>query len=676
MRNIRFPLTFLIVLLVSHQTGPAQSGFEVDQPIYVEEIRDATLIELHSENRAGASRYELSFFALGRHFELQLEPTRLYAPDAMIRWVTPSGDIFEKPEVSHYYKGRLIGESGSWVRMSIREGRASGIIRTAQEVYLLRPAAYFDRSANPRSVVAYRMSDLPSLWDTYSCDVDDDMRMPPDEDARPERTALSDFQMTSNELQQQASGLALKEVEINLVADGAYFTAHGSSAATRMADVIHDMSGIYENDVGVIFSISGATVYTPATDPFTESTSPSDLLESFTFDQSHTVGHDLAHLFTGRDLDGSTVGIAWLSVVCRDPYGTGLSQDLSNSTYRMLLTAHEVGHNFSAIHDGSGDCSATPYGYIMWPSLNPSATEFSDCSQSFINSHVDSRSCLSEVLPAIPSEDILALIVRYYNDILGRPPEPGGAEWWSSEIERLIALGVDVQEGFITVAKQFFNSQEYLNRGRSDWEYAGDLYQTFFERTPSQAERDFWIDQILQGVSRNTVMNAFVFSVEFNTYMAGIFGPRLARPENNLINDSYRGLLSRLPDNSGFNYWLGRVRTAQCGGNPAEIRNLAYQIVSLFLSLPEYANRNRDSAGYIEDLYDGIMRREGDPAGVNYWIDLLETGGKSQDEVLQDFTGSTEFQVRVDEVIAVGCYASNLALVDPVQRNGPDRRKR
>jgi hypothetical protein len=186
------------------------------------------------------------------------------------------------------------------------------------------------------------------------------------------------------------------------------------------------------------------------------------------------------------------------------------------------------------------------------------------------------------------------------------------------------------------------------------------LYQTFFERAPGQAERDFWANQISQGVSRNMVMNYFVFSYEFDTYMTGLFGMRLARPENNLTNDFYRGLLSRLPDDGGFNYWLGRIRTAQCGADSGEIRDLAHQIAYQFTSSLEYTGRNRDSAGFVEDLYDGILRRQGDPGGVAYWVNALTSGMKNRAEVLQDFTQAAEFQTRVDEVIAEGCYQGSL----------------
>jgi hypothetical protein len=240
---------------------------------------------------------------------------------------------------------------------------------------------------------------------------------------------------------------------------------------------------------------------------------------------------------------------------------------------------------------------------------------------------------------------------------LGRAPEPGGAEVWQSQVERLASLGVDIQEGFRVIAKLFFNSQEYISKDKTDAEYVVDLYQTFFERTPGTTERDFWVSRITQGVSRNTVMNFFSFSKEFGDYMIGVFGPSLSRPEYGLVNDFYRGLLTRLPDDSGFSYWLDQIQSVQCGGDAQAIQELAFQIASLFVSLSEYTSKNRDSAGYVEDLYDAVMRRDGDPSGIAYWVNTLETGEMTREEVMRYFTESEEFQGRVDNVIAAGCFA-------------------
>ncbi|MCM2264661.1 MAG: DUF4214 domain-containing protein [Desulfuromonadales bacterium] len=250
---------------------------------------------------------------------------------------------------------------------------------------------------------------------------------------------------------------------------------------------------------------------------------------------------------------------------------------------------------------------------------------------------------------------VSGMITRYYNTILGRAPDAGGLSAWQGEMARLVTLGMDSREGFIILAKMFFNSAEYLNKGKTNAAYVTDLYATFFDRSPAPAETAFWTDRIVSGVSRNTVMNYFVFSSEFDSYMQDRLGIPVARPENNMVNDFYRGLLSRTPDDGGYNYWLDSFQTAQCNADADSISSLAYQVASLFTTLPEYTGKNRTSTGFVEDIYDGIMRRDGDAAGINYWANEIASGNRSRDQVLQFFTASTEFQDRVDSIIHAGC---------------------
>jgi len=250
--------------------------------------------------------------------------------------------------------------------------------------------------------------------------------------------------------------------------------------------------------------------------------------------------------------------------------------------------------------------------------------------------------------------NIPGIIQSYYNNILNRAPEPGGAESWMAEIDRIMSLGIDIKEGFIAVGKVFFNSAEYLSMGKTDTAYVLDLYRAFLSRTPSQPEVDSWLAYLTQGVSRNEVLNFFIFSAEFNTYMAGLFGATTARPENNLVNDFYRGILSRLPDTMGFNSWLAQMRTAQCTG-AQQVRDLSHQIASLFVASAEYEARGRTNSGYLEDLYDAILRRGAAPWEITYWLDILTAGTMTRAQVLQAFTDSPEFQIRVQAVIDAGC---------------------
>jgi hypothetical protein len=261
-----------------------------------------------------------------------------------------------------------------------------------------------------------------------------------------------------------------------------------------------------------------------------------------------------------------------------------------------------------------------------------------------------------ELTALFTSSVVTGLIGSYYNNILGRTTEAGADIIWAKEIERIFSLGIDISEGFIALAKLFFNSPEYIGYNKTPADYISDLYHTFFGREPDEGGLTFWTDLLQRGVSRNTIMTYFAYSDEFKAYMQTILGPDPTRPEGNLINDLYRGFMTRLPDDEGFQYWLGRMRSAQCEG-PNAIKALCNEIAFLFTHSSEYIAKNRTDNEYVEDLYNGIMRRSAfNPDEYTFWLDKIATGKLTRDAVLQEFINSPEFLNRVNNVIAAGCY--------------------
>jgi hypothetical protein len=122
-----------------------------------------------------------------------------------------------------------------------------------------------------------------------------------------------------------------------------------------------------------------------------------------------------------------------------------------------------------------------------------------------------------------------------------------------------------------------------------------------------------------------------------------------------MVNDFYRGILSRLPDTVGFNFWLGQMRTAQCAGSAQQIRDLAHQEALGFIQSAEYIAMGRTNSQYVEDLYDAILRRAAAPSEITYWLNILNGGMMTREQALQGFTDSNEFQTRVTVVIDAGC---------------------
>jgi uncharacterized protein (DUF1800 family) len=247
-----------------------------------------------------------------------------------------------------------------------------------------------------------------------------------------------------------------------------------------------------------------------------------------------------------------------------------------------------------------------------------------------------------------------ALITSYYQSILRRAPDPGGLAYWDSEATRLRDAGQDAKEAFIAMSSQFFDSAEYRGFNRNNAAFVTDAYLAFFQRVPDSGGLAYWQGQLAQGLPRGIVLAGFQFSAEFSSYIDARLGVGSARIEGTVIVDFYRGYLNRLPDGAGLAYWIAQFRTAQCK-SAVDLYNSADAISSQFLSSGEYASRARSDADFVADLYSAFLRRGGDLAGAQYWIELLRTG-TSRDAVRRAFLDSPEFRARLAAVMVAGCY--------------------
>jgi hypothetical protein len=248
----------------------------------------------------------------------------------------------------------------------------------------------------------------------------------------------------------------------------------------------------------------------------------------------------------------------------------------------------------------------------------------------------------------------ISLVIHYYRSILNRAPDPAGKAFWDGEAARIGGLGGDLREAYFVMANYFFNSAEYQSYGKNDTQFVTDLYNTFFNRPPDSGGLNFWVSQIQGGLPRDIVLFSFMFSPEFQSFTTSIFGNVNARPEINMVMDFFRGVLNRLPDTNAFNFWVGQLKTAQCqnaGAVYTAVNDMSYQ----FIFGAEYTNRARNNTQYVGDLYNAFLRRGGDTAGVNFWVNRLNTGAEDRNNMRADFIASPEFGARVNSVVNAGC---------------------
>jgi len=122
-----------------------------------------------------------------------------------------------------------------------------------------------------------------------------------------------------------ACGAQFCLAELAADADVEYFEDYGSVGAVeaRINSITNVVNEQYEQDVEITHVITGIIVRTAEPDPYT-ATNPNTLLNQFTnhWQANHQgIGYDIAGLFTGKNLQGGTIGVAFLGAVCSSSIG-------------------------------------------------------------------------------------------------------------------------------------------------------------------------------------------------------------------------------------------------------------------------------------------------------------------------------------------------------------------
>jgi hypothetical protein len=189
-----------------------------------------------------------------------------------------------------------------------------------------------------------------------------------------------------------------RQLEISLIADSDFQQTEGGDATAAMLARLNIVEGIFSEQLGLLILAGEIRLMPAGADPFT-STKPATLLEQLSHYRAVTPAvraRGLAHLMTGKDLDGTTAGIAYVRTVCEKDRGVSLSQRNYGTTLSALIMAHELGHNFGATHDAEAGtvCASTPAGFIMNSSVTGNGT-FSQCSLDVMAPVVASASCIT-----------------------------------------------------------------------------------------------------------------------------------------------------------------------------------------------------------------------------------------------------------------------------------------
>lgn len=347
----------------------------------------AGLIPQHSEDlrptltRASkAGDATLEFSAFGRNFRVRLSNNPRLAELA-------AGSSLQ------LYRGTLEGVPDSWARISVDDGLPRGMIWDGRELFVVDAGAD-GVNYGAAGTVMYKLSD--ALLERGVSLADDSVEKPAD--AGEAYDALID-KLRATAPVMQAAG-AVEGVGISVLADAAFLARYANEAQARDAILtrLNNVDGIFSAQLGVELQIESVNIAGDLTSSLPSTTVPNALLEELGRLRQRTpalASTGLTHLFTGRQLDGDSAGIAYTLSLCSQRFAASLTMAHNSAALDALITAHEIGHVFGAPHDGTQECAATPQNqFIMTPTLTTQVSSFSQCSVDEINEVIDSYACV------------------------------------------------------------------------------------------------------------------------------------------------------------------------------------------------------------------------------------------------------------------------------------------
>lgn len=245
----------------------------------------------------------------------------------------------------------------------------------------------------------------------------------------------------------------------------------------------------------------------------------------------------------------------------------------------------------------------------------------------------------ADVLLGQPVDEVFdafaAQVYRLYRATLDRDPDLRGLMNWTTRLESGECSLLEVVAGF-TGSPEF--ARAYGDTSNRD--FVTLLYDNVLDRAPDADGLANWSGRLERGdMSRAQVVQGFSESAEFRTEtQAEALGFSRAGIQADFADDVYRlyrATLDRDPDLGGFTNWSERM---------AEGMSFV-SVVSGFTGSAEFARAygNTSDQAFVTLLYNNVLDRAPDAAGLANWTGRLERDEMSRPQVVQGFAQSTEF---------------------------------
>lgn len=347
--NIRLFSVLFALLLFSATAYPQNERARTDLE---RSFRKFDLVRSRVNESTGINGIEkrLSLFAAGRKVELVVVPNDMRSPNYRAEDEGPTGGRQLRQKAVNTYKGRVLGEENTDVRVTMDAGRVSGYFVTLGERFFVEPANRYSKSARPDDSVVYKAEDSLNA-ESFWCESD-----------LPTRIEYGKEFVTQRGIE---SPVTLRRIDLATEADYEYVNTLGGAtqANNEILSILNMVEGTYTTQLNLTIRV--VFQHTWSTPDSFGSTNASGVLAKFkdhwnaNFPTS-SVPRTAAHLFTAKSY-AQSLGVAYLGVYCSNPsFSYGLSGYISWAPGKYLVPAHEMGHNLGASHvDATQNCAST-----------------------------------------------------------------------------------------------------------------------------------------------------------------------------------------------------------------------------------------------------------------------------------------------------------------------------
>lgn len=143
---------------------------------------------------------------------------------------------------------------------------------------------------------------------------------------------------------------------------------------------------------------------------------------------------------------------------------------------------------------------------------------------------------------------------------------------------------------------------------------------------------------------------------EFSTYALTYKDTKKISPVEAFVTRMYQQCLSRKPDQTGLEGWVGQLEGGHMNGA---------QIAEQFVFSNEMLRKNLSNGDFVDVLYRSMMGREADVNGKNGWVGQLNNGNMSRSQVTKAFVESKEFtNICTSYGIIRGNYDASMAPIE------------